>query len=350
VFFLNILRRRIVLLSLRQREYEDPIMEMITISKGAFPTKAAANIKPLLLVCVCTYQRPKSLQKCIESLSRQCPPERVKHRLIIIDNDEKCSAMSVLRRTRTDAIYIVEPRRGIAHARNRAIKIASQLHAEWIAFIDDDEVADERWLRELMAPEYFSVPILRGHRSLSLPIPAPFWASQVEEKRLREGAECHTAYTHNVRFNRAVIECGLRFDETLGLSGGEDVEFFTRASQYGFQIRYTARAVTYETVHSERLTYGRQCRKSFWVSAANVRESIIRKGLAKTLSAKLHTIPLNLLLGPLLIAASPFALAFGVKAFKVMALCGGDKIARAMGRLAGLVGYLPAPYLQIDGE
>jgi succinoglycan biosynthesis protein ExoM len=324
-------------------------MEMITRPEDAFRI-AAPGRDTLLAVCVCTYGRPKSLRDCLASLSRQQPVDKVRHFVIVIDNDATCSAMPVVSASRSGAFYIAEPRRGIAYARNRGLSLAARLEADWIAFIDDDEIADDQWLRGLMAPEYSSVPILRGHRILCLPVPSPFWATQVKEKPPVEGAECHTAYTHNVRFSRALADQGLRFDEAFAFSGGEDVDFFTRAHKCGFEIRQTARAVTYETIHSERLTYTRQCAKSFWTAAANMREAILRKGLAKALSAKLHTIPLNLVLGPALIAGSPLALALGLEAFKRTALVGGDKLARAMGRLAAIVGYLPAPYLRVDGE
>lgn len=324
-------------------------MEMITRPRDAFRFSAPQR-ETLLAVCVCTFRRPKSLRDCLASLSRQQPAENVRHFVVVIDNDEACSAMSVVSTSGSDAFYISEPRRGIPFARNRGLSLAARLEADWIAFIDDDEIADDKWLRGLMAPEYSSVPILRGHRILCLPVPSPFWATQIKEKSPVEGAEFHTAYTHNVRFSRALADHGLRFDEAYAFSGGEDVDFFTRARKCGFEIRQTARAVTYETIHSERLTYTRQCRKSFWMAAANMREMILRKGLAKAISAKLHTIPLNLILGPALIAGSPLALALGVEAFKRTALVGGDKLARAMGRLAAIVGYLPAPYLHVDGE
>lgn len=258
--------------------------------------------------------------------------------------------MSVLKRARSDAIYLVEPKRGIASARNKAIKIASQLGADWVAFIDDDETADDHWLLQLMSPNYILVPILRGHRVLRLPVSAPFWATPVKQKTIAEGSLCHTAYTNNVRFSRALVDCGLRFDEAFEFSGGEDVDFFTRACKCGFEIRHTARAITYETIHFERLTYRRQCTTSFWVAAANIRESVTRRGAVKTLLSKVHTIPLNLILGPTLILASPFALVAGTNAFKKVALAGGDKIARAVGRLAALMGYMPAPYFRTDGD
>lgn len=325
------------------------ILELIANPEHFSPDRRSAD-SALVAVCVCTYKRPESLRRCLKSLARQRAPEHVRHQLIVVDNDEECSAMPVVRMVRSDAIYLVEPRRGIATARNRAIRTASQLGADWVAFIDDDEIADDHWLQQLMAPDYNAVPILRGHRVLRLPVAAPFWAAPVKPKTIAEGTLCHTAYTNNVRFSRALIDCGLRFDEAFAFSGGEDVDFFSRARKRGFEIRHTARAITYETIHVERLTYRRQCTTSFWVAAANIRESMTRRGTLRTLLTKLHTIPLNLIIGPALILASPVALVAGLDAFKKLALAGGDKIARAAGRFAALMGYMPAPYLHTDGD
>ena len=58
-------------------------------------------------------------------------------------------------------IYGVEPEREIASARNRAVQLAGNV--DFIAFIDDDEVADGRWLDELLAAqEKFGVDVVNG--------------------------------------------------------------------------------------------------------------------------------------------------------------------------------------------
>src|SRR5690348_15043491 len=115
-------------------------MEMITRPEDAFRI-AAPRRDTLLAVCVCTYGRPKSLRDCLASLSRQQPVDNVRHFVIVIDNDATCSAMPVVSASRSGAFYIAEPRRGIAYARNRGLSLAARLEADWIAFIDDDEIA-----------------------------------------------------------------------------------------------------------------------------------------------------------------------------------------------------------------
>ncbi|MFA5956812.1 glycosyltransferase family 2 protein [Hyphomicrobium sp.] len=311
---------------------------------------AQPHVDQLVAICACTYKRPVMLEACLASLVSQKPIGNMRYRIIVVDNDSERSGESAARRFGPDIAYFVELKRGISFARNAALMAASDLGADWIAFIDDDEIADTSWLAELMSSDYFSVAILRGYRILQAPQPAPYWDVAGRSKKPIEGEFCHTAYTHNVRFSRAVVDKGFKFDERLALSGGEDVDFFTRARKAGFEIRQTARAITFEAIHPERLTFLRQCQESYWIAAANIRESIVRQGLATTLVSKLHTIPLNLFLGPLLIMFSPFALPLGPCAFKKMALTGGDKIARAIGRAAALLGHIPSPYKNIDGK
>src|SRR5207253_3651446 len=45
--------------------------------------------------------------------------------------------------------YVVEPKAGIAHARNRGLHEA---RGEYLAFIDDDAWAERNWLENLFAP------------------------------------------------------------------------------------------------------------------------------------------------------------------------------------------------------
>jgi glycosyltransferase involved in cell wall biosynthesis len=46
--------------------------------------------------------------------------------------------------------YVVEPRRGLSFVRNRAISEARAARADFVAFLDDDEVATAPWLTELL--------------------------------------------------------------------------------------------------------------------------------------------------------------------------------------------------------
>jgi succinoglycan biosynthesis protein ExoM len=105
-------------------------------------------------ICVCTYKRPKMLGNCLESLAAQLIPSEIRPLIIVIDNEaEPNNEAAVLEFEKTspfEVAYWHEPERGIAIAKNTALRIAIDSGAEWIAFIEDDKIADPKWLANLM--------------------------------------------------------------------------------------------------------------------------------------------------------------------------------------------------------
>ncbi len=305
-------------------------------------------------ICVCTCLRPKMLSACLASLNDLVIPDGVRVSIIVIDNDPKETAAKVVQifseSSPRQIFYFNEPRRGIPFARNTAINASEQLDVNWIAFIDDDEIADRNWLAALMAPEYLNVPVLMGQQIIVYPKPLPFWVIERERRSQKEGLKLKTAYTNNVRFSTDLVRSGLRFNETLGFMGGEDNEFFSTAHSLGFEIRQTRRAITYETMHRERLTYMAQIKRTYWTSMANIRGVALVRGRNKVVLTKMHTIPVYTAFGLVELIASFFFIAAGLKYFKRRALAGGRKIAKGVGRAAFMLGYLPEPYRNIVGE
>ncbi|MBA2127239.1 hypothetical protein DLM45_13545 [Hyphomicrobium methylovorum] len=307
-----------------------------------------------LAICICTYKRPRLLATCLASLETQKLPKDLSVVIIVIDNDRDRTAAQVVaevaHRAPMPVEYVVEERRGIAAARNRAIAAARARGAKWLAFIDDDETADPNWVAGLMHSDYADVPVLMGWQILQPPETVPFWyVADADSKKPNEGQACTAAYTNNVRFSMALPAAGLKFDENLGLGGGEDSQFFFNAHKQGFAIRHTARAITYETIHPERLTYARQLHRSYWIASANFRKDVTKFGWPYATLRRLHTIPLHLLVGTLLVVVSPAGIIFGLKSFKQLALLGGDKLGRGLGRLVAMFGHVPQPYAVIDG-
>jgi len=296
-----------------------------------------------ILVGVCTYRRPQMLEACLDSLAAQIVPPGLQVEIIVIDNDGEPAARDLVRAFRDRAPFPVnykhEPRRGIAVARNAVL-----IHAEgrgcfdWISFIDDDEIAEPTWLANLMHEDYRGVSVLEGRVERIFPEPLPFWACQ-RERRRHEGRLVDSAATGNVRFSAALIKAGLRFNEALGLLGGEDGKFFADAHRAGFEISRTERAIVREIAHRERLTYFGQCYRAYWASASHV----ANYGRWRSLD-RLPRIPVDLLLGVLLWCTALICAPVSLRAFKYHALHGGRKIAKAAGRLMAFAGILPQPY------
>ena len=101
----------------------------------------------LCSVCIATYKRPKLLNKLLDSLNKQILDESISIEIIIIDNDFKGSAKTVLDRfiasCNFSVSYNIQPEKNISLTRNMAVDKAK---GEYIFFIDDDEYADENWM------------------------------------------------------------------------------------------------------------------------------------------------------------------------------------------------------------
>lgn len=230
------------------------------------------------------------LAKCLDSLACQMIDGDHYISIVVVDNEEAPNNQRAVAAFAAICLfpvyYVHEPRRGIAFARNAVLHKALATGADWIAFIDDDENAEPDWIAALMAPEYRAVPVLLGRQVLAYPEPLPFWCTPKLPTNAVEGEIMRTAYTNNVRFAIELVQAGLRFNERLGLMGGEDQEFFSAAYMRGFEIRRTLRAITHETVHLARVTYAGQVWRAYWCAASDIRRHAVLEGWGSTIATK----------------------------------------------------------------
>ena len=106
----------------------------------ALATAAAVSI------VLCTRDRPGQLENCLRSLSRQEYPD---FEVLVVDNAPGTDAARKVAETWRDEMsvrYVQEPRPGLSWARNTGVAAAV---GEIIAFLDDDEEADQHWLARL---------------------------------------------------------------------------------------------------------------------------------------------------------------------------------------------------------
>jgi hypothetical protein len=96
-------------------------------------------------VVICTRDRPVGLRATLASLRRQTDSD---FGVLVVDNGssspESARVVEDLGLARCE--YVVEPGPGLARARNRAL---GAVHTDFVAWIDDDEVADPNWVRRL---------------------------------------------------------------------------------------------------------------------------------------------------------------------------------------------------------
>jgi len=208
-------------------------------------------------ICIGTYKRPLLLQRLLASIRAQRVGGDVEIETIVVDNDEHESGARTCQEFLDLAIvYIKEPMRGIARVRNRCLDQAS---GELIAFLDDDERASEEWLATLLgAMRRYGADVISGPVLVEYDEAAPAWVKECgayEHSRYQSGLEIPVCGTCNVLMTRAIVSSGmLRFDETIGLGGGEDTDFFKRLVDAGGRIVWEDKAIVYEYLPLERST------------------------------------------------------------------------------------------------
>jgi len=103
-------------------------------------------------IVVCTYNRRRMFNECLESLLNQSYPKD-KYEIIVVDSSDDYSeslAENYKEKARKKGIelkYIYQKPSGISAARNLGIRNA---RGEIICFIDDDCIADRKWLEDLV--------------------------------------------------------------------------------------------------------------------------------------------------------------------------------------------------------
>lgn len=227
-------------------------------------------------VCVCTFRRP-SLRDTLGSLARQQVPVRI----IVADNDETPSAAATVEDARAefglDVVYIHAPARNISIARNACL---DAVESQYVAFIDDDEVAPSTWLAALLRQiETDRLDVVFGPVRALYPNGAPAWAVSGNFHSfgpvVRADGEIDTGYSSNVLIRHAVIGA-LRFDPALGRTGGEDTVFFAQMHERGARLGFAPDAEVQEPTASERTKLGWLLRRSFRSGQSHARVLAMR--------------------------------------------------------------------------
>ena len=217
---------------------------------------------PTVVLCTITYLRPVGLRRLLEHLAAlDIGSERV--RLVVVDNDEERSAEPVVATAAPDlpfeVVYVVEPRRGISHARNAALDVALAAHPSWIGWIDDDEAPDPNWLVNLMETRRATDAdvVIGPSRPVYEPGTPPWIIESGAFERSRFVTGEPFPYFH-ARTSGVIVRASMvpreGFDERLALIGGEDLVFFTRIHRAGGRFVWDDRAVVDEWIPASRAT------------------------------------------------------------------------------------------------
>jgi succinoglycan biosynthesis protein ExoM len=292
--------------------------------------------KDHICVCVCTYKRPELLRRLLYMLEKQETQDLFDYSIVIVDNDRLESARQIVEsyagqsKIRTD--YYVEPEQNIALARNMAVAHAT---GDFLAFIDDDESPIQEWLIRLHATllKYGADGVL-GPVLPRFEVEPPKWAVKAG-LFVRPGCrdtgsilDYTQTGTGNMLIRRGILdEITGPFRREFG-SGGEDQDFFRRATGLGKMFVWCEEAIAYEAVPIERTRLSFQLRRALLRGKTSLANPSGRTlGILKSMAAcGLYTA----LLPILMLAGRHVFIKYLVKDFdhigKLLAVCGIDLV------------------------
>ncbi|HEX9814750.1 MAG TPA: glycosyltransferase [Myxococcota bacterium] len=216
-----------------------------------------------LAVCLNTYLRPEGLERFLRALANATfanPAPRVD--VVVVDNDAEGSARRVCEHARDwfpyDLHYVIEKRRGIPQARNTALSVAIPL-ADFVVITDDDVEPTPGWLAELLRIQrLYRADVVSGPNPPRFTDQPPAWVVEgrfFDSPRRATGIPIDKAATNNVLVRCAALERMDRlFDESLGLQGCDDTEFFRRMARDGYRMVWADDAIVYECIPAIRMT------------------------------------------------------------------------------------------------
>jgi len=227
---------------------------------------SAGATPPLATVVLTTCGGPDS--RLIGTLRGALAQTFPRFEVVVVDNRPAKSgvrdALEVSFPGESRLRYVAEPRKGLAHARNRG---AAAARGEIVAFTDDDVEIDPDWLGSLVAG--FDDPRVACVTGLILPLELETGAQRLLEEFggyakgfVRRTWVCdghrpdNPLYPYtvgafgsgaNAAFRASALTDLGGFDGALGAGtparGGEDIDLYVRCVQRGYRIRYEPGAI-----------------------------------------------------------------------------------------------------------
>jgi len=229
-----------------------------------------------IVVAVCTANRPHYLGQLLDRL---CDIdlrglESYEVSLLIVDNRPGGSTRRQCDESRASLPIplelVDEPVPGISQARNRAVAVALCINADFLAFLDDDNLPHPDWLAELVARQRATgADVVAGNRRKMTQTdgaPGPIAMMDGEGRLWKANGLPELLSTSTVLIATSVLRrlaaTGPVFDPLFSAMGGEDADFFIRARKAGARFAGAPASLIDFRVDGARGTFvGRIARK-----------------------------------------------------------------------------------------
>jgi glycosyltransferase involved in cell wall biosynthesis len=214
-------------------------------------------------VVVVTYNRAKDVNEAVNSLLNQSakPLE-----IIVIDDG---SIPPVNLDFRSDRLRLIrfDQEIGASNARNFGIKTAQ---GDYIAFMDDDAIAERHWLKRIRMG-FETAQIVGGQIKPLYLVPPPDWWNQ-EDFGVCAGVgniSREDIFGCNMAIKADVFATVGLFNPNLGRKKGkllslEENDFFDRSKRKGFIFKFVAAAVVKHKVPAKRMRFSYILRWSYY--------------------------------------------------------------------------------------
>ena len=198
---------------------------------------------PLASVVVCTFNRKRMLLDCLDALLAQT---YARFEVVVVDDGSEDDTGQAMKRFSGDARvrYIRQKHAGLASARNLGIRNSE---GEMICFIDDDCIADRRWLQNIVgAYSNGDIGGVGGRIINHEPWTTP---KTLLERFLHKSGLYQQRYVGeflvgaNSSYRRAALEAVNGFDGSL--LKDEDADIGMRIIATGMRFAYAPKAMVY---------------------------------------------------------------------------------------------------------
>jgi glycosyltransferase involved in cell wall biosynthesis len=241
---------------------------------------------PDITLILCTLNRAAVLAETLASLSRMRKTARHSSEILLVDNGSGDATAAVLRAfaAREPRVrLLLEPRRGLSHARNLGIAHA---HTPLVAFVDDDVDFDAGWLDALVESFHHQpeVDAVGGRTDPRFPAARPDWfydrliswyscSMLGEQSRWMRAQEL--PYGVNMAFRREVLQHSGGFATDLGRCGNsllsnDETELCKRLKAQGRRFWYCAEARLHHRISPERLSPAWVLERHYWQGISDV--------------------------------------------------------------------------------
>ncbi|MBW8883702.1 MAG: glycosyltransferase family 2 protein [Planctomycetia bacterium] len=217
---------------------------------------------PDISIVVCTQNRAEMLRGALASLY-DLATSGFTYEIVVIDNGSRDHTPEVIAACAAESKKslrgVQEPEKGIVPARNRGI---SESRSRWIAFFDDDQLADRGWLAELYrGANEKRCRVVGGSVHLSFPDGCgrrldPTVRMLLGEAKLANETRPYggrlTPGCGNLMIERSVFDQVGVFERTVD-GRGEDTDLFSRIERAEITAWYVPKAIVHHLTPLERL-------------------------------------------------------------------------------------------------